>query len=200
MKAAGVAKLVKFAMIGRPLPFSEEDDYFFQNAREDALREQHQLHSREPAHEETAHFGRVVRAQELRRQHQCEAAISFQETRRVDGESGPGRCQRGQANACLCGGCPCLRTIQSGEILVADVRWIPDDHVNVCCWLRLEEVADLDVGFEAELSEGVPGIPGAWKMKLDPTKSASLRARRKRGSAPGRGYQECGLAAGRLED
>ena len=195
----GVTELVQLTVVGRPLAFGQEQDHLLQHPGEHALGEQHQAHTREAPHQEAPHLPRIVRAQKLGGKDQRQAAGRLQEQSCVDGESGPRRGKRRQPHSAAKSGRPGPPAGLAREVLIPDIRGVPDHRAERGLGRDREKVPDLDASVKAVGLQDILGGASTPFVKLD----SGERPRRTDAQASEplrRGKKEGGFPTGWLKD
>lgn len=188
--------------LGRVVALGHEEDDLLEDAREDPLLEDDQPNRAEPSHEEGPDAGGVVHRQELGREDEPEPSPWPEEECGVDREGGPGRRQSAQDDA-RPEGCParpgaCLTV----EVLIPDVRRVPQDDVVRRVRLDTEEVASPDLNLHTGVPQQLARPTRRRLVQLDTVESpgGDVGALPEICDPEGSGLEEDSLAARGFED
>src|SRR5262249_6072203 len=126
---SGVPDLSDLEMVTTAAALRHEQNHILKGVWKNQLLEDDQLDAFEAAHEETPDRGGILHSEKLCRKNETEPSLGTKESRRMDNERGPRTRKPVQVDPgpqrCAQSLCPS----RTGELLVADERWISEDRV-----------------------------------------------------------------------
>ncbi len=157
LKPRQVLELQQVDRVGSARSFGEKQHDFARHAGEHQLLESHQCDPPEPPHQIPSYGKCVAHMKEFCGEDECEPSILVEKARCVNDECRPGTGQTVKPYPRREGRSLGFRAGGSGERLITDVRWVPDDRIDHRLRCDVEEISGLDLRGHGGLSNHAAG-------------------------------------------